>query len=107
MKTTSYIILLLCLFLFSACGGGGGDDENLTCPNETPLLCSNSKTCCPRGLSFYCDGICSAVPLTPCAEEEECTFNTRSRKHERSSTIEELLSPQSASAPMSTMVEES
>jgi hypothetical protein len=43
------VVTSLVLSLAVGCGGGGGS----SCPDETPLACSND-TCCPRGYPYSC-----------------------------------------------------
>ena len=48
------VVTSLVLFLTIGCGGGGGS----SCPDDTPLACSND-TCCPRGYPYSCGtGFC-------------------------------------------------
>jgi len=76
MEKLAYLLIVSGIVISGVgCGGGGGDDDNdRHCTSDKPLYCSEARGCCAIGLGYVCDGICSAVPLTPCAQRDTCEF---------------------------------
>ncbi len=77
LGTLNCSFALFALVIMSGCGGGGGGGDEVTCGEDKPLLCSRVEGCCPRGGPYFCDGLCYAVPVGPCAESDICTFNVK------------------------------
>lgn len=67
------IVFSLLVIAISGCGGGGGGGS---CPDDTPLECASTNTCCTRGHPYACDGYCYTVPQNGCAATDTCVFKS-------------------------------